>query len=94
MVSIFEPLSFGEYMYRSGSTGLFRRLDNLGSVVGNMLYGYLFPKGENAGLSEGGRRQLIGASLVNNNSIDDNVHKQLGGIQKQSGDEFREKASI
>lgn len=93
-LSIIEPLSLGEYLYRSGSVGFRRRLDNAASVIGNMIHGFLFPKSENATLSEGGRRQLIGASLENNNAIDDNIHERLGGISKQSGDEFREQSSI
>lgn len=43
-----EPMSFEEYMYRSGSDGIFRKAGNVVAVVGNMINGLVNPHGNNA----------------------------------------------
>lgn len=86
--SLEQPLDFEEYMYRSGSVGLGRRLGNLWSVTRNMINGYVNPHGNNAGLSEGGRRQLVGGSINEDGSVTDKSHTQFGASE-ESGKEFR-----
>ena len=93
-------MSFGEYMYRSGNTGLFRRLENLRSVAGNLAAAFGFPHGDHAFLSEGGRRQMVGAAYYSSPDeehkyqISDKDHELLGGMVGHSGNEFRAKSSI
>ena len=88
-------MSFGEYMYRSGNTGLFRRLENLRSVAGNLAAAFGFPHGDHAFLSEGGRRQMVGAASYSSPDeehkyqISDKDHELLGGMVGHSGNEFR-----
>ena len=53
-----------------------------------MINGYINPHGDNAGLSEGGRRQLLGGSINENGGISDKSHKQFGASE-ESGKEFR-----
>ena len=84
-------------IYRSGGTGFFRRVGNLAAVTGNLINGFISPKGSNAFLSEGARRQMLGAAIHPDSqdktgtkgSITDEDHLALGGIQEHSGEEFR-----
>ena len=88
-------LSFPEYLYASGAIGTGRRIDNVLASTGNLINGFINPHGSNAYLSEGARRQLLGASLrgfENRGSygVSDVEHQQLGGMSGHSGQEFRE----
>lgn len=89
-----EPMSFEEYMYRSGSDGIFRKVGNVVSVVGNMINGLINPHGNNAWLSEGGRRQLVGAAGTGSSSVTDTDHKFYDAMKGHSGQEFREQTGI
>lgn len=89
-------LSFPEYLYTSGRVGAGRRLGNILSVTGNLVNGILNPHGTNATLSEGARRQMLGASLYHSDrdngkyAITDTDHINLGGVAEHSGKEFRQ----
>jgi len=88
-------MSMAEYLYRSGSVGTGRRIGNVLSVTRNLVNGMINPDGSNASLSEGGRRQMVGASLAHHDrtgkyAIDDTDHQLLGGISGHSGTEFRQ----
>ena len=88
-------MSMGEYLYRSGSVGTGRRIGNVISVARNLVNGMINPDGNNASLSEGGRRQMVGATLAHHDrtgkyAINDTDHQLLGGMSGHSGTEFRQ----
>ena len=88
-------MSMGEYLYRSGSVGTGRRIGNVMSVARNLINGMINPDGNNASLSEGGRRQMVGATLAHHDrtgkyAINDTDHQLLGGMSGHSGTEFRQ----
>ena len=89
-----ELLGFPEYLYMSGQAGPLRRLGNSTAVLLNYANGMINPKGSNAWLSEGAKRQMVGASLAHydkhgNYGITDVEHEALGGMEGHSGIEFR-----
>ena len=94
-----DALSFSQYLYTSGRVGALRRAGNVASVIGNYANGIIRPHSSTATMSEGARRQMVGASLEHMENtgkygITDAEHSNLGGMEGHSGTEFRQSSSM